>query len=74
MIGPILCAVARAAGPTLAQIFVREAVRAGAAAAGTMAVYGAARVIRDRYERQQYTALPQTFAQIQDTRWDNERS
>jgi hypothetical protein len=74
MIGPILCAVARAAAPTLAQVFVREAVRAGAMAAGTMAVCGAARVIRDRYERHQCTALPQAYPQIQNARWTNERS
>ena len=70
MLGPILCAVARKAAPTLTQIFVREAVRAGAMAAGTVAVYGAARVIRDQYDRRQREAYPQ----IQNARWNDERS
>lgn len=67
MIGPILCAVARAAAPTLGQVFVREAVRAAAMAAGTAAIYGASRVVRDQYERHQRETLPQL--QNQDARW-----
>ena len=66
MIGPIICAAARAAAPTLARLFVREAVRAAAVAAGGAVVYGVSRVVRDRYDRRQQKACPQ----IQNARWN----
>lgn len=60
MIGPLICSVVRTAAPTLMQMFVREAVRAAAFAAGTVAVGGVARVVRDRYDQQQ-RALPNNY-------------
>ena len=66
MIGPILCAVKRAAAPTLTRLFVRETVRAASMAAGGAVVYGVSRVVRDQYDRRQQKACPQ----IQNVRWN----
>lgn len=52
MFEPVICAVARAASQSLSGVFVKEAVRAIAVASGTMAVAGAARIVRDKYDRQ----------------------
>ena len=52
MFGPVICAVARTASQSLSGIFVKEAIRAVAVAAGTAAVAGAARIVRDNYDRQ----------------------
>jgi len=71
MFGSILCQVVRgaaqAAAPTLGRKVAEEALKAAAMTAGTMAIYGAARLVRDQYERRQRETLPQL--QNQNSRW-----